>query len=166
LHTTAMASWWAGRHAQLQAARDCNEGVMEQSHPQFLPQYQRISLAMARYRFLGVLADQFLTDYKRPWPVAWRYVCYLVRRRWQAAGHVITNDDRLLVEAATHLDYRTHMIPLLKVDMVLLEEAERMARGKASAEPGDLGLRRADVRDPRVQTWHAREPAGSNRCNA
>ena len=136
-HTTAVA-WWTGRHAQLQAARDCNRGVMVQTDPQFLPQYQRISLAMARYRFLGVLAEVFMTDYKRPWPVVWRYICYLVRRRWQAAGRVITVDDRALVEAATHLDYRAHMISLIKVDMVLLEEADRMARGKAMAEPGDL----------------------------
>jgi hypothetical protein len=131
-------AYWNGRHEQLQAARDCNVGVMAQSHPDFMPQFQRISLTMARYRFLGVLADQLITDYKRPWPVAWRYICYLVRRRWQGQGHAFTVADRQLVDAAARWDYRPHMIGLMTLDMAFLDEAERMAKGKAVAEPDDL----------------------------
>ena len=133
--TTAFA-WFSGRHDQLQGARECNEGVMRQNHPNFLRQYQRISLVMARYRFLQVIAEQLLTHYGLPWPVVWRYICYVSARHWQAAGDAITVVDRQLIEAARYADYRPHMRACFMPDMALINEAKKMAgvSGDSAAE--------------------------------
>ena len=133
--TTAFA-WFSGRHDQLQGARECNEGVMRQDHPVFLKQFQRISLVMARYRFLQVIAEQLLTHYGLPWPVVWRYICYVSARHWQAAGEAITVVDRQLIEAARYADYRPHMRACFMPDMALVAEAKKMAgvSGDSAAE--------------------------------
>ena len=53
--------------------------------------------------------------------------------------NAITASNRVLMEAATYWDYRPHMIGLIQLDMMaFLEEAERMSKGKAVAESGDL----------------------------
>jgi hypothetical protein len=131
-------AWWNGRHAQLLAARECGEDVMNEEHPEFVSQYQIITLTMARYRFLTVVSEQLLTCYEQPWPVVWRYVCYLTSRQWQAAGEAITAFDRDLIQAAQYVDYRPHMVSLFSPNMAYIREAEKYSKGKAVAEPGEL----------------------------
>ena len=131
-------AWWNGRHDQLRAARDCDEGVMKQDHPEFYEQFQIITLVMARYRFLVVVTERLLITYGLQWPVVWRYVCYLASREWQTAGDAITVWDRQLISAAQYADYRPHMVALFTPNMAYISEAERYAAGKAVAEPGEL----------------------------
>jgi hypothetical protein len=112
------------------------------------------------YRFLQVVAEQLLTHYGLPWPVVWRYICYVSSRHWQANGEAITVVDRQLIEAARHTDYRPHMRACFLPDMALLDEAKKMAG--VSRDSGEAETLR-ELKQLRQELRQFQQQGGSGR---